>query len=114
MSLAELADSGLVARPLAPYRLVLCASPHYIANHPPIKAPRDLSDHECLVFAHTDLRTQWTFKGPGVLIEVPVQGRFVADHGKALLSAAIAGIGVMLQPYELVSDALKNGSLVEL
>lgn len=111
---AELAESGLVARPLAPYRLVLCASPHYISSHPPILAPKDLSDHECLVFAHTDLRTQWTFKGPGGLIEVPVQGRFMADHGEALLSAAIAGLGVMLQPHELVSDALNNGSLVEL
>ncbi|WP_318864400.1 LysR substrate-binding domain-containing protein [Pseudomonas soli] len=104
----------MVARPLAPYRLVLCASPHYISSHPPILALKDLSDHECLVFAHTDLRTQWTFKGPGGLIEVPVQGRFMADHGEALLSAAIAGLGVMLQPHELVSEALNNGSLVEL
>ncbi len=46
------------ARPLAPYRLVLCASPHYIASHPPISTPKDLMTHECLVFAHTDLRTQ--------------------------------------------------------
>ncbi len=43
-----------------------------------------------------------------------MRGRFIADHGEALLSAAIAGHGVMLQPHELVSDALKAGSLVEL
>lgn len=43
-----------------------------------------------------------------------MQSRFVSDHGEPLLCAALAGLGVMLQPVELVSDYLESGRLVEL
>jgi len=51
--IGELSDSGLIARPLAPYRLALCAAPAYLASRPPIRTPMDLQAHECLVFSHT-------------------------------------------------------------
>lgn len=57
----KLADSSLVSRRLGPYPLVLCAAPDYVATHAPVRHPRDLQAHECLGFAHSDLRTHWTF-----------------------------------------------------
>jgi DNA-binding transcriptional LysR family regulator len=107
----QLSDSGLIARPLAPYRLILCAAPAYLKNRPPITTPWDLQEHECLGFSHTELRTHWTFDGPEGRVVVPVSGRYMADHGEPLLCAAIAGLGVMLQPVELVSRALEQGAL---
>jgi len=47
----ELTDSGLVARPLAPYRLVLCAAPKYLEGQPPLMTPWDLQQHNCLGFS---------------------------------------------------------------
>lgn len=110
----ELPDSGLIARPLAPYRLILCAAPSYLARHPPLATPWDLQQHECLGFAHTALRTHWTFDGPGGRVAVPISSRLVADHGEPLLYAALAGLGILLQPSELVRDALRSGHLVRL
>lgn len=110
----ELSDSGLIARRLAPYRLRLCAAPSYLAQHPPIAHPHDLARHECLGFSFTELRRRWHFQSPGGLIDVEVSGRLMADSGEALLSAARAGMGVMLQPGELVQDDLASGRLVEL
>ncbi|WP_417068473.1 LysR family transcriptional regulator [Niveibacterium terrae] len=110
----ELSDSGLIARALAPYRLVLCAAPSYLAASKPITHPQDLTGHECLGFPYTELRTHWTFLGPGGDITVPVSGRFVVDSGEALLSAALAGMGLMLQPSELVLPEIEAGRLVEL
>ena len=109
----ELADSGLIARALAPYRLRLCAAPAYLASRPPIEHPDDLTRHECLGFSHTELRTRWAFEGPQGLITVPVSGKLMVDSGEALLTAALAGLGVLLQPGELVRDALAAGRLVE-
>lgn len=109
----ELADSGLMARALAPYRLRLCAAPSYLATHPPIRHPSDLAQHECLGFSHTELRTHWTFEGPQGLISVPVAGRLMVDSGEALLQLALAGMGLLLQPCELVRDELAAGRLVE-
>ncbi|MEB2514130.1 LysR family transcriptional regulator [Pseudomonas sp. YuFO20] len=109
-----LADSGLVAKALAPYRLVLCAAPSYLEGKPPIETPWDLQNHECLGFSHTELRTHWTFDGPEGTVVVPVGSRFMADHGEPLLCAALAGLGILLQPVELVRKSLLAGELVTL
>ncbi|WP_024462314.1 LysR family transcriptional regulator [Marinimicrobium sp. LS-A18] len=110
----ELEDSGLVARPLAPYRLVLCASPDYLRQHAPIHSPQDLTDHECLGFSLNALRKKWTFNGPNGPITVPISGRLMVDSGEALLAAARAGLGLLLQPMELVQPELDAGRLVQL
>ena len=109
-----LADSGLVAKALAPYRLVLCAAPSYLEGKPAIETPWDLQNHECLGFSHTELRTHWTFDGPEGTVVVPVGSRFMADHGEPLLCAAMAGLGILLQPVELVRKSLLAGELVTL
>ncbi|MBW8299110.1 MAG: LysR family transcriptional regulator [Hydrogenophaga sp.] len=110
----ELSDSGLIARRLSPYRLALCASPRYLAKAPSLMSPQDLTHHECLGFSHTELRTHWTFEGPDGRHVVPVTSRLVADHGEPLLCAALEGLGIMLQPLELVHDYIEDGQLVEL
>ncbi|MCP1625897.1 LysR family transcriptional regulator [Pseudomonas nitroreducens] len=112
--IGELADSRLKAVPLAPYRLVLCAAPAYLARRPAIRTPGDLSQHECLGFAFSDGRSSWTFDGPEGRIEVPITSRLTINQGDPLLAAAVAGLGVVLQPRELVGDALRSGTLVQL
>ncbi|WP_339718736.1 LysR family transcriptional regulator [Marinomonas primoryensis] len=109
----NLSDSGLIARALRPYKLVLCAAPHYILEHPTISEPTDLLEHECLGFSHTELRTHWTFLTESGPMSVPVSGRLMVDSGEALMKAAIAGLGVMLQPLELVEKEMEAGMLVE-
>lgn len=110
----ELSDSGLIARALAPYRLRLCAAPSYLASHPRISHPAELEQHECLGFSYTELRTRWTFQGPEGDITVPVSGKLMVDSGEALLMAARAGMGILLQPCELVRQDLATGRLLEL
>jgi DNA-binding transcriptional LysR family regulator len=110
--IGELADSSLIARELAPYQLILCAAPAYLDRHPPIRTPLDLSGHECVGFSHTELRTHWTLEGPDGRVTVPVSGRFMANHGEAMIAITAAGMGVMLQPSELVRPHLETGRLV--
>jgi DNA-binding transcriptional LysR family regulator len=110
--IGELADSSLIARELAPYQLVLCAAPAYLKRHPTIRNLADLSEHECLGFSHTELRTHWTLDGPDGRVTIPVSGRFMANHGEAMLAMAKAAMGIMLQPLELVRAEFESGSLV--
>ncbi|RVU15645.1 LysR substrate-binding domain-containing protein [Methylobacterium oryzihabitans] len=109
-----LADSGLVARPLRPHVLVLCAAPAYLDRRGVPARPADLRGHECLGFAHGTTRGPWTFPGPDGPETVAVTGRFRVNNGQALLSAALAGLGILLQPEPLVRDALAAGRLVRL
>lgn len=112
--IGELPSSGLKAVPLEPYRLVLCAAPSYLARRPPITSPWDLQQHECLGFAYSDGRTHWSFDGPEGRVDVPITSRLTINQGDPLLAGAVAGLGVVLQPLELVQDALRIGTLVSL
>ena len=112
--IGELTDSGLIARPLKPYRLILCAAPSYLATRGPINTPQDLSRQECLGFLHPELSKRWTLIGPEGTVTVPVSGRLFVDSGEALMAAAIAGVGVLLQPLEIVTPYLASGQLVTL
>lgn len=107
-----LADSSLHAIPLSPYQLTACAAPSYLRGTPRITRPEDLSHHECLSLTHTELRDTWTFTQGHDRREVPVAGRFAVAHGEAIRVAAVQGLGIILQPDELVRPDLSEGRLV--
>lgn len=110
----KLPDSGLQARLLAPLQLVLCAAPAYLQRSPPLTDPTDLNQHECLIFSHTSMRTEWSFDGPDGRRSIPITGRFTTDSGEALRAVAVAGHGILLQPRALVADLLESGRLQRL
>lgn len=112
--IGDLADSGLIARRLDPYRLVVCAAPSYLRSRGVPSKPNDLKDHECLIFSHTMLRTHWDFEGPDGNASIPISGRLMIDNGEALLKAALAGLGIVLQSFELIQPSLETGALVPL
>ena len=112
--IGELADCGLKALPLMPYQMVLCAAPSYLARRPPITTPWDLQEHECLAFAYSDGRSHLRFEGPEGCIDVPIKSRLTINQGDPLLSGAVAGLGVVMLPLELVKDSLRSGTLVTL
>lgn len=108
-----LTDSGLMARALAPYRLIVCASPAYLRAAPPLEKPEDIERHECITFAVSSTRYEWVFDGPGEPVVVPIKARLTIDNGEALRTAARAGMGLIFQPEALIQDDLKAGVLVE-
>ena len=111
--IGPLADSGLVARALPPFRLVLCASPAYIALRGIPHVAADLADHECLDFFVEGPRS-WHLRGPDGEVAVPVNGRLRINSGQALRTAALEGIGVIMPPAPVVAGDLEAGRLVRL
>lgn len=109
----HLPDSGLVARALHPYQLIACASQAYLDDAPPLVHPSDLSQHECLIFSHTSLRTHWEFESVEGMLRVAIEGRLMLDSGEALINAARAGQGIALQPAELVKPLIDEGYLIQ-
>lgn len=106
-------DPQLVARPLLPYRMLLAASPAYLARHGMPAHPDQLSTHACLGLSNWRRRDQWRLLGPqGEACDVPVHGRLAADHGDALRIAALHDAGIVLQPEVLLTDDLQAGRLV--
>lgn len=111
--IADLADSSLAARKLAPNRRVVCASPAYLASHGAPRAPAELARHNCLTT--TDFAMNWDYRGPdGRPGSVRVTGRYACDNGEVLRDWALAGLGVALKSTWDVRRHLEDGSLVTL
>lgn len=106
----HLTDSRLMARRLASRRLILCASPDYLARR---GAPRDLSEiasHDGLVGSSG----QWRFTEGGRETSLRPNGRWRCNSGAAVLDAALQGLGLCQLPDFYVVEALASGALVEI
>ncbi|RYE79204.1 MAG: LysR family transcriptional regulator, partial [Oxalobacteraceae bacterium] len=104
-------DSGqrLIARPLRPLRMLLCAAPAYLAHRGTPRRPEDLQNHVCLAFAHWVHKDRWRLVGPRGEVRVPVQNPLVINNGDALRQAAIASAGILMQSELLLADDLRDG-----
>jgi len=112
--IARLPSSTLVSRPLASTRMVLCASPAYLAQHGHPAHPSELRQHRVLSYSLFSLGDQWTFDGPQGSVGVTVSPVLSTNSGDTCRCAALQGQGVMLQPSFLVADDLRTGRLQEL
>ena len=111
--MGSLPDSTLVARRIAPLRLAVLASPAYLDRHGTPARPRDLADHDCIVYTVSD-GDIWRFREGERFTSVRVRGRFRSDSPEAMRAAAVAGHGIAGLPTYLLGDALAQGALVRL
>lgn len=113
--IGHLPSSGLVARPLVPYKMIICAAPGYIAKRGAPMTPDDLTAHDCIAFGFRRETREWTFlDNSGAARTVAVGGRLNINSGQGLRQAALAGAGIIMQPELLLADDIKTGALVRL
>ena len=93
---------------------VLAAPPAYFANRPSLKAPEELTAHNCLCYRDRGHGTRWQLRSKGKSIEVPVRGNFSADSGVSMREIAVRGVGIVLMPRCLIADELATGQLQQL
>jgi DNA-binding transcriptional LysR family regulator len=112
--IGALDDSSLIARPLMPYRMLLCASPDYLKRAGVPRRPEDLHNHQCIDYAHWNRRVTWKLKTrDGAEMALPA-GRFRSNNGQALRMAALRGYGIIMQAEILLGEDVAAGRLVPL
>ena len=108
-----LPDSTLIARKLGDLSGVLCASPEYLSNAPPLQTPADLLHHRCLFYRNSKLAmNSWSFISDEGEQSVTVSGPLSINDPGALISAALAHAGVLLIDKGLLGDTIRDGQLV--
>lgn len=114
--IGEIDDTTLIAHPLAPYRLIACASPAYLARRGVPRTPADLEQHDCLTYGSwsPSMGCKWQFYRNGKAEEIKANGRIRSNDWKALLHAAIEGFGVTLGPQSVLEAEIAAGRLVRL
>src|SRR5258708_3798206 len=112
--IGELPDSSLIARRLAPVRIVTCASPEYLQRAGTPLEPQDLVGHEAIL--DTNLRDPlvWRYGLGGDTHEVRVHGRLRFAGAEACVAAARRGMGIASSPAFAAADDLRAGRLVPL
>jgi DNA-binding transcriptional LysR family regulator len=101
-----------VGRKLLETRFTLVASPSYLAARGMPEELDSLSEHDCLPLSNRSGPVTWRLDGRDGLVEVRVSGRFRANTARAVLQAAVAGMGIALLPAPLTGADLDAGRLV--
>lgn len=115
LRIAREPSRNLVARPIAPVRLVVCASPIYLKRRGTPRHPSELAKHETLSYSYLEAGDLWSFRRPGEEpVQVQVHPAVHANNGDILRELALAGGGIVLQPSFIVGADLMRGTLVPL
>lgn len=114
--IGPLADSSLVARPLAAYRLIACAAPAYLAEHGTPQTPAELDGHHCLGLSAwpASVFAEWQLLGGENLQVLAEHSRLQVNDARAQRAAACEGLGIILGAEMMLADDLREGRLVQL
>ncbi|ABE61717.1 transcriptional regulator, LysR family [Nitrobacter hamburgensis X14] len=114
LRIAELPDSSMMAvRIGGDVKPVIVASPRYLAPHPRIDEPSDLTKHS--IVACTDFGSDaWVFppaRNGSVPRSVQFKPRLVVNSVRVALGAAVGGLGVTRLLTYHVAERVQDGSL---
>jgi DNA-binding transcriptional LysR family regulator len=107
--------STLIARKVLDARVVTCAAPAYIERCGRPSHPREVAEHECILFR--DPRTgrpyEWIFQRGKKRLSVKVRGRLIVNDSATALAACATGYGIA-QPLDLEVKSLRDLGLIDL
>lgn len=111
LRIGHLRDSSLVAKRIAPIRLVYCAAPDYLQRHGTPLTLADLAGHRFLRYSYMEVSE---VAPPSPLSDAHAPGSqsgLVSNNGDVLVEAALRGAGIVLQPTFIVGEAVRGGRL---
>jgi DNA-binding transcriptional LysR family regulator len=111
--IANLPDSSLIARRLAPIQNVICASPSYLEQSGMPRTPDELVDHRCLVYSLLSDYEYWNLTDiEGKEIRTKIHPYLKASTGEFLRDAAAEGMGIIMVPSFIAYEEIESGTLV--
>jgi DNA-binding transcriptional LysR family regulator len=105
-------DSNITIRRMAETRRLLAASPGYLARHGTPHSLEDLQRHKLLIYTHANNPNELRFSKEGVNSTVNVKGLLESNDGQILRTAALDGLGILVQPTYIIYDDIVAGRLV--
>ncbi|MEJ6066235.1 LysR family transcriptional regulator [Psychrobacter sp. 16-Bac2893] len=112
LRIGQLKSSSLIAKKVAPIRVVLCAAPEYLKKYGTPTQPEDLERHRYLHYSYMNMDGKDDIYQLLKAKYLKQGSELRSNNGDVLVDAAIAGAGIVLQPTFIISEALSSGKLV--
>ena len=112
LRMANLADSQLIAKKIAPLSGGFFASPQYLQVHGTPLHPDEIGRHDCILDSHLRPKRHFSFLIDGNITSVPVQGAIGVNGVSAAAEFARRGVGIMAAPWVAVKADVDRGDLV--
>ncbi len=112
LRIGELEDSTMMCRKLIDCEFQVVASRKYIEQHGVPDQPKELTQHNCLIYSASQLSRQWPFRLPGgETISVNVQGSLSCNDGQYILNGALNGMGICFGPSIMFKHHIDKNEL---
>ncbi|KRR07359.1 LysR family transcriptional regulator [Bradyrhizobium jicamae] len=105
-------DSNIVVRRIGQMRRVLAAAPSYIASRGRPEAPGDLERHNMLVYSLANDPYSLRLRKGNATQTIRVTPTLDSNDGQVIRGAALAGLGILIQPLYIVQGDILAGKLV--
>jgi DNA-binding transcriptional LysR family regulator len=106
-----LASSGLLARKIVNNKRILCASPHYLKQHPPITDIESLSTHRFVALPWQ--KQLKLLQNDGNVFSFNSITRFTISNSDNMTQALRAGHGIGIKSEIAIKQCIASGELVE-
>ncbi len=111
--ISDLPDSSLVARPIAPCRHVIVASPAYLAAHGTPRTPADLQEHAIISYRFQESALEWhLIASDRTPLSVSLSASIKMNNSLAIRQAVLNGAGITRTPTFVVGKDIQDGRLL--
>lgn len=110
--IAQLKDSSLIARRLAPNYRSIVATPAYLKQRGIPESPDDLLRHDLITGTVGSTINDWHFVIDGEEQVIRTQGKIAINNGDAILSAVLSGGGLAMLASFMTGEFVQSGRLL--
>ena len=110
-----LEDSGLIAKRISDFPIMLCASPQFLKKYAPPHHPRDLRSWPFICYSNAPNPASWSYTdAQGQLATQSFSPALFANSAAMLKEACLAGVGAALLPYFSCKAEIDSKKLVHI
>jgi len=113
--LKSLVPKDMICIPIGPecFRPLVVASPDYLDKHGIPLFPKDLVQHNCIVFRFSSGKIyHWEFTDNGLFLELKPKGNLIVNNSNIAIDAAKRGAGLAYINDWSIREELARGELV--
>ena len=104
-------DSNIIVRRIGQMRRVLAAAPSYLASHGRPKQPADLAHHNMLIYNLANDPYSLRLRKGSAVQTIRITPTLDSNDGQVIRTAAVAGLGILIQPLYIVQGDIQAGKL---